>query len=47
MSLVKHAKREFEVLGWPGDCEMQKMVCDLSGLIANTGIMGNSYQQED
>ena len=28
MSLVNHAKREFEVLGWPGDDELQKMVCD-------------------
>ena len=27
-NLIKHAKREFEVLGWPGDCEMQKMICD-------------------
>ena len=28
MSLIEHAKREFEVLGWPGDCEMQEMACD-------------------
>jgi hypothetical protein len=28
MSLVEHAKREFEALGWPGDCDMQAMVCD-------------------
>lgn len=27
-NLVNHAKKEFEILGWPGDCEMQKMVCD-------------------
>jgi hypothetical protein len=27
-NLVAHAKREFEALGWPGDCEMQKMACD-------------------
>jgi len=27
-NLVKHAEREFRVLGWPGDCEMQQMVCD-------------------
>jgi hypothetical protein len=27
-NLIKHAKREFEILGWPGDCEMQKLVCD-------------------
>ena len=25
---TKHARKEFEVLGWPGDCEMQKMICD-------------------
>lgn len=24
----KHAKAEFEALGWPGDCEMQRMICD-------------------
>ena len=28
MSLVDHAKREFEVLGWPGDDEMQEMICN-------------------
>jgi len=28
MSLVEHAKKEFEVLNWPGDCEIQQMVCD-------------------
>jgi hypothetical protein len=28
MNLVEHAKAEFDLLGWPGDCEMQKMVCD-------------------
>jgi hypothetical protein len=27
-NLVEHAKREFEILGWPGDCEMQQMICD-------------------
>jgi len=26
--LVKHAKREFEILGWPGDDDMQAMVCE-------------------
>ena len=24
-NLIDHAKKEFELLGWPGDCEMQKM----------------------
>ena len=27
-NLVEHAKREFEILGWPGDDEMQKLICD-------------------
>jgi len=27
-NLVKHAQREFEALGWPGDCDMQKLICD-------------------
>ena len=27
-SLITHAKKEFEILGWPGDCELQKMACD-------------------
>jgi len=26
--LITHAKNEFEALGWPGDDEMQKMVCE-------------------
>jgi len=25
---VEHAKREFEILGWPGGDEMQKLMCD-------------------
>jgi len=24
----EHAEQEFKVLGWPGDCEMQKEICD-------------------
>ncbi|AMO57353.1 hypothetical protein GZ77_15775 [Endozoicomonas montiporae] len=28
MSLIAHAKKEFEIAGWPGDDEMQKMMCD-------------------
>ncbi len=27
MSLIEHAKREFEILGWPGDDEMQQLMC--------------------
>jgi len=27
-NLVEHAKKEFEVLGWPGDCDMKKAICD-------------------
>ena len=26
-NLVNHAEKEFDVLGWPGDCEMQRMIC--------------------
>ncbi|MDB4575399.1 hypothetical protein N9112_00385 [bacterium] len=28
MSLIAHAKAEFERLGWPGECEMQEQVCN-------------------
>jgi len=28
MSLIDHAKVEFKALGWPGDDEMQAMICD-------------------
>lgn len=28
MSLIEHAKAEFEALGWPGDCKMQEMICE-------------------
>lgn len=27
-NLVKHTENEFKALNWPGDCEMQTMVCD-------------------
>jgi len=27
-NLIKFAKKEFEILGWPGDDEIQKAVCD-------------------
>jgi len=43
---IKHAKREFEILGWPGDCEMQKMLCDhlveLLNIFAGHGHSGTS-----
>ena len=26
-NLVLHARREFAALGWPGECEMQAMIC--------------------
>jgi len=46
MSLVEHAKREFDALGWPGDCEMQQMVCDnvleLLTTFAEQGHSGSS-----
>ena len=45
-NLVKHAKKEFEVLGWPGDCDMQKMVCDniieLLDVFSDQGHSGSS-----
>ena len=45
-NLIKHAKREFEVLGWPGDCEMQKMICDnlleLIKVFSDQGHSGSS-----
>ena len=45
-NLVEHAKREFEVLGWPGDDEMQQMVCDnlieLLEAFAEQGHSGSS-----
>lgn len=45
-NLVKHAKKEFEILGWPGDCEMQKMICDniieLLEVFSNHGHSGSS-----
>lgn len=45
-NLVEHAKKEFEVLGWPGDCEMQQMVCDnvieLLEAFAEQGHSGSS-----
>lgn len=44
--LVRHAKREFEVLGWPGDDEMQELMCDnileLLGTFGHQGHSGSS-----
>jgi len=46
MGIVDHAKREFEALGWPGDCEMQKVICDnvieILEVFANQGHSGSS-----
>jgi len=51
-NLVRHAQKEFEVLGWPGDDEdddMQKMICDnlveLLGTLASQGhsVMSAPY----
>ncbi len=43
---IKHAKREFEILGWPGDCETQAMICDniidLLKVVSNQGHSGSS-----
>ena len=41
-----HAKKEFEVLGWPGDDEMQKLMCEqiieLLNLFGKHGHSGSS-----
>ena len=43
MSLVEHAKLEFQAAGWPGDCEMQQLVCDnLIEILATFGSQGHS-----
>ncbi len=43
---VSHAEREFEVLNWPGDCEMQALMCqnitDLLWVFASQGHSGSS-----
>jgi hypothetical protein len=36
MSYIDHFKRECEILGWPGGCEMQKMICDNIEELLNT-----------
>ena len=46
MGTVNHAEKEFEVLGWPGDCDMQEMVCEnileLLKVFAEQGHSGSS-----
>ncbi len=43
---IKHANREFDVLGWPGDCDMQTMICnqlvELLKVFADHGHSGSS-----
>lgn len=45
-NLVEHAKREFEVLGWPGSDDMQRHICDniieLLQTFADQGHSGTS-----
>jgi len=45
-NLIKHAEQEFGVLNWPGDCEMQAMVCEnvkeLLQVFSNQGHSGSS-----
>jgi len=45
-NLITHAKKEFKHLGWPGECEMQKMMCDgvldLLQVLSNQGHSGSS-----
>lgn len=46
MSLLDHAKREFDILGWPGDDEMQELMCkqvlELLAVFAEHGHSGSS-----
>ena len=43
MNLVEHAKREFEILGWPGDSESQRWICDnLIALLDTFSSQGHS-----
>lgn len=43
MDLIEHAKKEFEILGWPGDCEMQQAICeDVLALLETFGKQGHS-----
>ena len=46
MSYIDHAEREFKAMGWPGDCEMQDMVCnnvrELLDVFASQGHSGSS-----
>ena len=37
-ALQQHALKEFAALGWPGDCELQSLICD--HLIELLGILG-------
>ncbi len=43
---VSHARREFDILGWPADCEMQTIACknveDLLYVFASQGHSGMS-----
>lgn len=39
MNLIEHAKREFELMGWPGEDTMQKAMCD--GVLALLEVFGN------
>ena len=44
MNLIEHAKREFEIIGWPGDCGVQEMICnnilELLEVFSNQGHSG-------
>lgn len=45
-NLVNHAKKEFEILGWPGDDDMQELICnhviDLLKVVSDQGHSGSS-----
>lgn len=45
-NLVEHAKSEFKLLGWPGECEVQKAICkniiDILEVFYEAGHSGTS-----
>ena len=43
MTLLEHAQNEFDLLGWPGNCDMQKAICkDTLELIHTFSSQGHS-----
>ena len=46
-NLQHHAQKEFDIMGWPGDCELQTIICDhlieLLGALGGHGHSGTSH----